>query len=297
MITVNIKDGLGNQMFQYATGYATALRLNTEVACDSRSLNEKLVNPPPNYVKREFSLDIFGIYPSKLNFFEMLITFQFFKKYSYRFLLSKILDKISPFNFLERSRKTDKRILNSKSKIMYIDGYWQTENYFKDFREKIIQLFNFDELINDKMNIEFIKKINFNNDVCVNIRRTDHLLSDDLNVVTWNYYKKSIEYFLNKEKSRKFYIFSDDIKWCQKEFKDNKNFEIVNHSFAGTKFKNYLYLMSQFKNFIIPNSTFAWWGAWLSKKNKIVVAPKKWSGIVPEENIDTALNDWIRIDN
>ena len=68
MITVNIKDGLGNQMFQYATAYAIALRLNTRVVCDSRSLNEKLIDPPPNYVKENLVWIFFGIYPSKLNF-------------------------------------------------------------------------------------------------------------------------------------------------------------------------------------------------------------------------------------
>lgn len=297
MIIVNIKDGLGNQMFQYATAYAKSLKLNTKVLCDCRSLNEKLFNPPPNYVKREFDLDVFGIYPSKLNFFELLITFQFLKKYSYRFFLSKILDKISPLNFLERSRKTNHKLLNSKSKILYLDGYWQTENYFKDFRDEIIKVFNFNELINEKKNLDFLKKVNFENDVCMNIRRTDHLLTDELNVISMNYYEKSVNFFLKKEKLRKFYIFSDDIDWCQRKFGNKNNFEIVSHNFAGKKFKNYLYLMSTFKNFIIPNSTFAWWGAWLSQKDKIVIAPKRWSGITPEEEIDTVLKDWIRIEN
>jgi hypothetical protein len=103
---------------------------------------------------------------------------------------------------------------------------------------------------------------------------------------------------MKKDSNRKFYIFSDDLKWCRERYTDKKKFQIIEHSYAGKKFKNYLYLMSKFKYFIIPNSTFAWWGAWLSKqRDKIVIAPKRWSGVDPESKIDTPLDDWIRIEN
>tara|TARA_A100001011_G_C14289469_1_gene835439 strand:- start:227 stop:1123 length:897 start_codon:yes stop_codon:yes gene_type:complete len=298
MITVNIKDGLGNQMFQFATAYALAKKNKTNVICDIRSLEEKIKNPPINYTVREFSLDIFKIYPSKLNFFDTLITFQINKKYTTRFFFSNILDRISPFNFLERSRKTNQKLIKTKSKILYLDGYWQSEVYFKDFREDILRIFNFDDLIYEKENIDLLKKINLSNDVCLNIRRTDHLNSDELNVISSKYYERSIDYFLRKNGDIRFFIFSDDIEWCRKKFKNTVRFKIIGHEYAGKKFKNYLYLMSKFKNFIIPNSTFAWWGAWLSNnKNKTVIVPKKWSGIDPENEIDTPLKEWIKIEN
>tara|TARA_E500000178_G_scaffold345401_1_gene395187 strand:+ start:778 stop:1674 length:897 start_codon:yes stop_codon:yes gene_type:complete len=298
MITVNIKDGLGNQMFQYATAYALAKRNNTKIICDTRSLEEKIINPPSDYVVREYSLDIFNIYPSKLNNFDNIITFQFNKRYVTRFFLSNILDRISPFNFLERSRRTNKKLIQTKSKILYLDGYWQSEAYFKNFRKDLIKIFNFDDLINDQKNKDILEKIDFSNDVCLNIRRTDHLNSKELNVISLDYYNNSINYFLKKNSDRKFYIFSDDIKWCKEKYTDQEKFKIIEHNYAGKRFKNYLYLMTQFKNFIIPNSTFAWWGAWLSKKNnKTVIAPKKWSGIDPESEIDTPLDEWIRIEN
>ena len=178
-----------------------------------------------------------------------------------------------------------------------MDGYWQSEAYFKDFRKDILKIFNFDDLIYEKKNIDLLKKINLTNDVCLNIRRTDHLNSDELNVMSSKYYQKSIDYFLRKTSDAKFFIFSDDIEWCKKKFNSDR-FKIVNHEYAGKKFKNYLYLMSKFKNFIIPNSTFAWWGAWLSNdKDRIVLVPKKWSGIDHEDEIDTPLKEWIKIEN
>ncbi len=298
MINVNIKEGLGNQMFQYATAYAIAKKNKTSVICDVRSLEENYLNPPDNYIKREYSLDIFNIYPNKLNLFDMIITLQLSKKYTRRFFLSKILNIFSPFTLIEMSRKTDNRLLTSKKKILYLDGYWQSQNYFKEFRDDIIKIFNFNELIHKQMNIDLLKKVNFKNDVCLNVRRTDHLNLKEFNVITEKYYDNSINFYLKNNTNTKFFVFSDDIEWCKKKFFDKDKFTIIDHNYSGVKFKNYLYLMSNFKNFIIPNSTFAWWGAWLSKQNnKNVLVPRRWSGNLNEKELDIIVDDWIKVEN
>lgn len=298
MINVNIKEGLGNQMFQYATAYAIAKKNKTSVICDVRSLEENYLNPPDNYIKREYSLDIFNIYPNKLNLFDMIITLQLSKKYTRRFFLSKILNIFSPFTLIEMSRKTDNRLLSSKKKILYLDGYWQSQNYFKEFRDDIIKIFNFNELVHKQMNIDLLKKVNFKNDVCLNVRRTDHLNLKEFNVITEKYYDNSINFYLKNNTNTKFFVFSDDIEWCKKKFFDKDKFTIIDHNYSGMKFKNYLYLMSNFRNFIIPNSTFAWWGAWLSKQNnKNVLVPRRWSGNLNEKDLDIIVDDWIKVEN
>ena len=54
--------------------------------------------------------------------------------------------------------------------------------------------------------------------------------------------------------------------------------------------------MTNFTNFIIPNSSFAWWGAWLSQKNnKTIIAPRKWSGLVPENMNEIVPKNWIKM--
>ena len=74
------------------------------------------------------------------------------------------------------------------------------------------------------------------------------------------------------------------------------NINFIEHEYAGYKFYDYLYLMSCFKNFIIPNSSFGWWACWLSKyKDKIVMTPERWSGLVEESLIDIVPPEWMRI--
>jgi hypothetical protein len=298
-VIVNLKDGLGNQMFQYALGYVISKKNKTELKLDLRVFEEKKINPPKDYVQREYDLNIFGIIPKKPSYLDLIKTLQFNKRYTVRFNINKFLDKFNFINILERGRKFENRVLKNKNKTLYIDGYWQCEKYFSILRSNILRIFNFDSLKKKEKNIKFINKINSENSVCLNVRRTDHLTFDkeEFDVVNFIYYKKAINYFKSRLSSNiKFYVFSDDLKWCNKIFKNRKNFIIVDYSYSGEKFYNYLYLMTNFKHFIIPNSTFAWWGAWLSqKRNKIVVAPKRWSGKLPMNKIDILPNNWIKI--
>ena len=76
------------------------------------------------------------------------------------------------------------------------------------------------------------------------------------------------------ETDRNVIIFSDDTAWCkeQKLFSDDRF--LVSES--GDQYVD-LCLMSMCSDFIIANSSFSWWGAWLANKGK-VIAPSKWFG-------------------
>jgi hypothetical protein len=300
MIIVNLKDRLGNQMFQYALGYVLAKRNNSQLCLDLRTLNEEPKNLPKNWVTRTYDLDIFGIIPKKPKFIDLLKTFQFNKRYVIRFHIADFLDRLGYITILDRTRLFDPRILYRKEKTLYLDGYWQTEKYFLEFRNEILDIYNFNSIENEKHNIEFVNKINNQSSVCLNVRRTDHLNDTELDVVNMYYYNNAISYcYKSIDSNLHFFVSSDDLDWCKKNFKHIPNITFVEHDkYAGNKFYNYLYLMSKFKNYIIPNSTFAWWAVWLSKeKNKKVLVPKKWSGIDAETDIDAVLKEWIRIDN
>ena len=151
--------------------------------------------------------------------------------------------------------------------------------------------------IKDKLHQKYLNLINNKNSVAIHIRRGDYLNDPKVRcihgILGSDYYKKSINYIKKKVKNPFFFIFSDDIELVKKNFSFFNNKKYI---FIDTKSSiNDLYLMSNCKHFIIANSTFSWWGAWLSKnKRKIVCAPKRWlraristPDIIPES--------WIRI--
>ena len=80
----------------------------------------------------------------------------------------------------------------------------------------------------------------------------------------YNYYIYAINKIKTQIKDPVFFVFSDNIKWCQQNLKADNSFVFVDHN-AGDEVAE-LWLMSQCKHFIIANSTFSWWGAWLSRK-------------------------------
>jgi len=297
VIIVNLKGGLGNQMFQFATGYCLSKRNSVSLVFDNRLMEQYKINPPPRNPPRNFDLDVFGIKEKIASNSDLLKVLQFPKNYRIRKLIASILNFFNILVYVEKTRLLDNRIVKSKKKNLYLDGHWQVEDYFKDYRDELLEIFNFDNLKNIENNINFIKRISSLNSVCVNVRRTDFINNPEHNVVDIEYYKNAINKFKElKGEDLEIFIFSDDLNWCKEKFSFFKKTNYIEHSNAGNKFYNYLYLMTNFTNFIIPNSSFAWWGAWLSqKKDKTIIAPRKWSGLVPENMYEIVPKNWIKM--
>lgn len=57
-----------------------------------------------------------------------------------------------------------------------------------------------------------------------------------------------------------------------------------------------MFLMSKCKYFIIPNSTFSWWGSWLStREGKVVICPKHWVKNDALDTKDLIVDGWIKL--
>jgi hypothetical protein len=256
-ITTKLMGGLGNYLFQIATAYSVSLRDNKQLLCD----NYDIYSPHKPY--NHYTTNIFR----NLNFINIDKTYHTIYE--------------NGFEYTEIPKITG----NVK-----INGYFQSEKYFINYKKEIKDLFKID----DETNFFLLKKYSniISLDTCsIHVRRGDYLKLPNIHPTqNIEYYNKAVGYI---GENKHYLIFSDDIEWCKNNLNFIKNKTFI---FGNSDFQD-LYLMSLCKNNIIANSTFSWWGAWLNNyKNKVVVAPELWFGNEVNYNTyDLIPNNWIKI--
>ena len=184
----------------------------------------------------------------------------------------------------ETSFSFDEKLFNDCPDWVSLVGFFQSEKYFKDIENDIRDDFKFkDELVSSCQTI--IE--NVDNPIALHIRRGDFITnSQNHPPLPLDYYKRALKLFDN---ARQVIIFSDDTKWCKEQeiFSDDRFLVSEDNDQSYD-----LCLMSMCDDFIIANSSFSWWGAWLGNKGK-VVAPKQWFGKGLNHNTkDLYCSDW-----
>jgi hypothetical protein len=258
MVTCNLQGGIGNQMFQIATTISYAKKIGSEYFFDFG----KCYTPNQGKTSNHYSNTIFkNIKNEVIDNNDNLITYQELN-----------------FNFSE--------IPNIKNVIL--NGYFQSEKYFKDYENYIREIFYNDDVdtrVNDDLNtIRKGKTL-----TSIHVRRGDYLKFVDVHpVCPLDYYQKSMELIGESN----FIIISDDIEWCKENIKGENIFY--------SEYDDEIYdlcLIKNCDNNINANSSFSWWGAWLNKNNnKKIICPKIWFS--EKSNIDDSdliPKEWIRI--
>ena len=181
---------------------------------------------------------------------------------------------------------------------IYIEGYWQTEKYFKNIEHTIKKDFTF-KTKPDKNNQSLLNQIKNCNAVAIHVRRGDYVKNPVANrilgVCNLDYYNKCINLIIRKINNPHFFIFSDDPKWTINNLNIDFPATYVSHNGSDKGYED-LRLMSNCKHQIIANSSFSWWGAWLNNNpNKVVMAPKKWFNDLSINTEDLIPESWVKI--
>lgn len=291
MVIINLKGGLGNQLYQYAAARALANQNDTSIWLDTSSFNRASEDVTP----RKFELEHYALIrredirfcPTEPGLSKLYMPYT---------LALKMLKKVVP-QYTETSLNFDQEIFNRQSSVV-LDGYFQSFKYFQNLIDELRVDFQLLEPIKDN-NKHVLRDICSSESVCLHVRRGDYITLKSANefhgICDLAYYFQAIKLLIAQISNPKFFIFSDDILWCKQNFNDiNANFVDVNSIDEAHLDIN---LMKNCKHFIIANSTFSWWPAWLSSyEKKIVIAPKRWFAQDDNINIDDRIPlNWIKI--
>ncbi len=319
MISLIIKDGLGNQLFEYA--YARYLQY---LYAQQGKKEQIVIN--------QYYIDRFDFRSSSLHNFVLNDSVSFlcpedqkknmteFKKRTVvanglDLIPWKVLKKSKPIGeekFIKRSKKgvyytylsqTNYRTVLSNTRNKYVFGCFQGEANFAQIADIIRKEYEIKTAPNEE-NARMIQQIAVSEAVCLHIRRGDYLNPrwKNLQICSFEYYNNAINEILRKVHNPVFFVFSnshEDLEWI----KDNYHFtnEVNNNPLSfvyvdlGNPDYEELRLMKNCKHFIISNSTFSWWAAYLSNaEQKIVCAPDRWNLSV-ENDSSIYLDEWIKI--
>lgn len=291
MIIVKLVGGLGNQMFQYATGRKLALLKNTELYIDTSFLDK---NPDGAYTKRNLELNVFNL---SLNIANQNDIEKFKINSSNKY--SRVLQRNFPFLFknlyvAESGVGYNNQFLNFQNNT-YLDGFWQSEKYFENIKPILCKEFSPKEPLNSDNN-KWLDKIKSCISISIHVRRGDYITNQNaLNfhgLCDISYYEKAINIIKESIVEIELFVFSDDLDWCKDNFKFLEKTHFVDSN-QNVNFHLDLFLMSNCKHNIIANSSFSWWSAFLNQNNeKIVVAPKKWFSNSDIETKDLFPSQW-----
>jgi Glycosyl transferase family 11 len=301
MITVRLMGGLGNQMFQYAAALRLAIRHSTELKLDLSLLNRN--NLWETHTKRNFSLDAYDLNSALSRHAVRMVPFKSRLTFVDRFSKLVRIGSNSANIYREKGVLFHPSVLNLPDDFV-LEGYFQDERYFSDISDTVRDSFRAPleaGHLKDETQ-KLAEDIRTCTSICVHVRRGDYvtnsLAAAHHGVCSINYYTNAIKALLEIVGADKIFVFSDDVPWCRSNFSQSPNLVVVGEKHSGYQSAIHLWLMSLSSHFVISNSTFGWWAAWLgSCPDKVVVRPSRWFQNERMMSGDICPASWARIDN
>ncbi|GHV65341.1 alpha-1,2-fucosyltransferase [Bacteroidia bacterium] len=297
MEVILLYNGLGNQMFQYAF-YLAKKKKNRNVVFSSVCAHRD-----SSHWGYELGR-VFGVTNNASCFTDNMVRlirklriFQKRKGFSVACSLVLFVLRVVGIKIVaEKAYRFDNEMMRQHSGWNFYFGHWITEKYFLHVREDVLSAFTFDRAAVSRDTATLLDIIENTDSVSIHVRRGDKVVGENKKIFDCvcvpQYVEKAIAEINKVLNSPVFFVFSDDIEWCQ------ANLQIPNSHYCdynrGLDSWQDMFLMSKCKHNIIGNSTFSWWGAWLNQNpQKVVIAPSRLlNGI---QTPDYLPDEWIKL--
>ena len=264
MIIARVEGGLGNQLFIYAAARALALRTGSQLRLDAWN------SYPRDSFGRRYQLDDFNIAASLAEEAEVAR----YRPESRGFYWRRKLDRRLPFSWrsiIEERSLFEPRLLELRPRgDVYLMGYWQREEYFRDQGPALRRELTLRREPSAQNHVlgESMRQCE---SAFLHVRRIDyaHRLSA-------GYYAAALKTLYERVRQPKLLVFGDDLEWAKRELPLPEGTQFVEHNGDDRNVED-LWLMTRCRHAIVANSSFSWWGAWLNAEpGRVVIAPAVW---------------------
>lgn len=304
MIVTYISEGLGNQMFQYAAALRLAHRHGVALKLDNLIYFEFNRRPFRNgerqFTVRRYALDAFRISAPPATRAEI----ERYRRYPRRGLAERwgrLRERLRPrrrsLHLVEPPDGRFEPALLDAPADCYVQGYWQSEEYFTDAADLVRAEFAFRTQPDGAAGR--LREMADGDAVSLHVRRGDKAWRKDIKtehgVLPLDYYLQAVRRVADRVAEPRFYVFSDDLPWARENLRLPFPLYFVDDN-VGKPDHEDLRLMSACKHHILANSTFSWWGAWLRPDpDSVVVAPERWTNAARLQNARLLPERWEKI--
>lgn len=279
MILLRLIGGLGNQMSQVAYSAILAKKINKKLYIDNTSYHNYKIRPCSiQKFKLDNNIEFYKDYDN-FKYKQLRLSQKSYHLIQYIFGKRKQMGK-KWYKFFAKmghyySFDSDYYgFPNPKKKVVDVYGYFLAEEYFHENKDYIKKIFILDDkYISENAKEYYSSIVNCSCSVAISIRlQDDYLKSNVHNVCTKEYFLQAIQVIQEKFPDAYFFVFADDIERA-------KGLEL---NIPSTYIENMsdvegMFLLTKCNHYIISNSSFSWWGAYLGEySEKVILAPKKW---------------------
>jgi hypothetical protein len=284
--TVQLSGGIGNQLFQYAAGCVVAENTGAPLLLETSFIGWE------GY--RHYALDRLGVTEESVDYEipvrELSGDDAATERHARKRFGAQVVREIG-HDFHDQ--------LSDAPAGSYLVGSWQSERYFADLMDTIRARLGPDRFAEFSPHARAIAdEIDAagRSSVALHVRRGDYVsvewASKLLPSKDAGYYYRAAEMLANAVAAPRYFVFSDDPEWCERELLLPGPSRIVS---GKTSAEEDLALIGRCQHAAIGNSTFGWWGAWLGERpDSVVAAAERWFGepAIPEQ--DKLPQRWLR---
>lgn len=293
MVIVQLKGGLGNQLFQYAVGRRIAYERGTELKLDASSYRR--------HHQRAYRLSHFCVLERQASRWEVARCGQLRVNRLLKRAYALAVRLAPPYTCSiidECDSASLERTLADAPGDVYLTGYWQGEQFFRPIESMVRHELTV-KTPPAPTNAALAQEMARLESVSLHVRRGDYVSVPKTfarhGVCSLAYYQAAISKLVETVKQPHFYLFSDDLDWARDNLKLRHPVTYVSWNGADKDYED-LRLMTCCRHHIIANSTFSWWGAWLcTNPGKIVIAPRRWFADPVRDTSALVPSTWYRL--